>query len=69
MRVLPASAALLLFAASVPVSAKAPPPPPPPKSAAAQVTAESAGRAIGELAGKFKFGMTPEEAMTLMEKD
>jgi len=33
------------------------------------VSAESAGRAIGELAGKFKFGMTPEEAMTLMEKD
>ena len=69
MRVLPASAALLLFAASVPASAKAPPPPPPPKTAASQVSAESAGRAIGELAGKFKFGMTPEEAMTLMEKD
>ena len=68
MRVLPASAALLLFAASVPASAKAPPPPPP-KTAASQVSAESAGRAIGELAGKFKFGMTPEEAMTLMEKD
>ena len=69
MKVLHASAALLLFAASVPASAKAPPPPPPPKSAASQVSAESAGRAIGELAGKFKFGMTPEEAMTLMEKD
>ena len=69
MRVLPASAALLLFAARVPASAKAPPPPPPPKTAASQVSAESAGRAIGELAGKFKFGMTPEEAMTLMEKD
>ncbi len=69
MKVLHASAALLLFAASVPVSAKAPPAAPPAKTAASQVSAESAGRAIGELAGKFKFGMTPEEAMTLMEKD
>ena len=67
MRALSASAALLLFAASVPVGAKASPPPP--KSAASQVTADAAGRAIGELAGKFKFGSTPEETMTLIEKD
>ncbi len=69
MRALSASAALLLLAASVPAGAKAPPPPPPPKSAASQVTADAAGRAIGELAGKFKFGTTPEETMTLIEKD
>ena len=69
MRALSASAALLLFAASVPAGAKAPPPPPPTKSAASQVTADAAGRAIGELAGKFKFGTTPEENMTLIEKD
>jgi hypothetical protein len=73
MRVLHASAALLLFAASVPASA-APPkgkaPPPPAKTAASQVsTADAAGRAIGELAGKFKFGTTPEETMTLIETD
>ncbi len=72
MRVLHASAALLLFAASVPASA-APPkgkaPPPPAKTAASQVSTEAAGRAIGELAGKFKFGLTPEETMTLIETD
>ena len=68
MRALSASAALLLVAANVPAFAKGPPPPPP-KSAASQVSADAAGRAISELAGKFKFGMTPEEAMTLMEKD
>ena len=72
MRALSASAALLLFAASVPASA-APPKgkasPPPAKTAASQVSTEAAGRAIGELAGKFKFGLTPEETMTLIETD
>lgn len=68
MRALFASAALLLFAANVPAFAKAPPPPPP-KSAASQVTADAAGRAISELAGKFKFGITPEETMAMIEKD
>ena len=66
MRALFASAALLLFAANVPAFAKAPPPPPP-KSAASQVTADAAGRAISELAGKFKFGITPEETMAMIE--
>jgi len=70
MKDLSLSAALFLAAASFSANAKAPPPKAPPaKTAASQVSAESAGRAIGELAGKFKFGMTPEEAMTIIEKD
>ncbi|HMU38344.1 MAG TPA: hypothetical protein PKE31_04980 [Pseudomonadota bacterium] len=70
MKALSLSAALFLAAASFSANAKAPPPKAPPaKTAASQVSAESAGRAIGELAGKFKFGMTPEEAMTIIEKD
>ena len=68
MRALSASAALLLVAANVPAFAKGPPPPPP-KSAASQVSADAAGRAISELAGKFKFGMTPEETMATIEKE
>ncbi|MFO0580279.1 MAG: hypothetical protein U1A78_40420 [Polyangia bacterium] len=33
------------------------------------VSAEASSRAISELAGKFKWGMTPQEVMDLIEKD
>lgn len=69
MKALSISAALVFAAATISASAKAPPPKAPPPSKAAGVSAESAGRAIGELAGKFKFGMGPEEAMAIIEKD
>lgn len=55
------AAALCGLSDATAAPAKAPPKP--------VVSAEQSSRAISELAGKFKWGMSPQETMDLVEKD
>jgi hypothetical protein len=62
--------AALFCAGALGTPALAAPAKPAPKAPAKPVvTAEQSSRAISELAGKFKWGMTPQEAMDLIEKE
>jgi len=41
----------------------------PPKPAKPVVSAEQASRAVGELAGKFKWGMSPKDTLAIIEQE